>query len=158
MGNPISQSRVPAPGEGKRGVEGRLGYLLRQANVAFRTRLERALSDTGVTHPQFAVLTMIAAYPGCSGADLARLSLLTPQTVTVIVANLKRDGHLESSPHPVHGRIQRLSLTSQGKTVLGRCKARVQTLEKELAASLSPNEEAIVRRWLVDVAMKAATP
>ena len=154
MRKSISESGIPAPGEGKRGAEGHLGHLLRQANVAFRTRLERALADTGVTQPQFAVLTMIAAYPGCSSADLARLSLLTPQTVTVIVANLKRDGHLEASPHPVHGRIQRLSLTSHGKTVLGRCKARVQTLEKELAASLSPDEDAVIRRWLAQVAVE----
>jgi len=150
-----SDSAIPAPGEGKRGAKGHLGYLLRQANVAFRTRLERALADTGVTQPQFAVLTMIAAYPGCSSADLARLSLLTPQTVTVIVTNLKRDGLLEATPHPIHGRIQRLSLTAQGKAVLGRCKTRVQTLEQELAASLSPEEDAIIRRWLVQVAVKA---
>jgi DNA-binding MarR family transcriptional regulator len=154
MRKSISASRIPGPGEGKRGAEGRLGYLLRQANVAFRARLERTLADTGVTQPQFAVLTMIAAYPGCSSADLARLSLLTPQTVTVIVANLKRDGLLEANPHPVHGRIQRLSLTAHGKTVLGRCKARVQPLEEELAASLSPDEDAIIRRWLVQVAIK----
>jgi DNA-binding MarR family transcriptional regulator len=147
---------IPQAGEGKRGAQGHLGYLLRQANVAFRTRLERALGDTGVTQPQFAVLTMIAAYPGCSNADLARLSLLTAQTVTVIVANLNRDGFLEASPHPVHGRIRCLNLTTQGKNVLKQCKARVKALEEELAASLSPDEERIIRRWLVQVAVKEA--
>ncbi len=137
MRKPAFAVAVPSPGEGKRGEEGHLGYLLRQASGAFRTRLERALADLGVTQPQFAVLTMVAAYPGLSNADLARLSLLTPQTVSVIVANLKRSGALASKPHAVHGRIRHLTLTARGEKILAHCKARVQVLEQELGAALS---------------------
>jgi hypothetical protein len=72
--------RVPAPGEGKRGEQGYLGYLLRQAHAAVRLKMERTLADLGVTSPQFAVLTMLNAYPGLSGADVARLTFLTPST------------------------------------------------------------------------------
>jgi len=57
---------VPAPGEGKRGEQGYLGYLLRQAHAAVRLTMERTLADLGVTPPQFAVLTMLNAYPGLS--------------------------------------------------------------------------------------------
>jgi hypothetical protein len=80
--------RPPPPGQGKRGEKGYLGYLLRQAQAAARLTLERALADLGITPPQFVVLTMLRAYPGLSGADLARLALLTPQTVGVIIRNL----------------------------------------------------------------------
>jgi DNA-binding MarR family transcriptional regulator len=146
----------PAPGEGKRGEQGHLGYLLRQAGVAFRARMEAALSDLDLTPPQFAVLTMVAAYRGASNADLARLSLLTPQTVSVIVANLKRSGMLASRPHAVHGRIQQLDLTRAGRELLARCKGRVAVVEAELAAGLSSHEEQTVRRWLVRVAVKHA--
>ncbi len=143
---------VPAPGEGKRGEDGHLGYLLRQANGAFRARMERALADLGITQPQFAVLTMVAAYPGLSGADLARLSVLTPQTVSVIVANLKRSGVLAGTPHPDHGRILRLTLTPAGQAILKDCKARVRKLEEGLAAGLSAEEGRAIRRWLVAIA------
>ena len=51
--------QVPAPGEGKRGEQGYLGYLLRQAHAAVRLTMERTLADLGVTSPQFAVLTML---------------------------------------------------------------------------------------------------
>ena len=84
MRKTASDPPVPQPGEGKRGEQGYLGYLLRQASVAVRTRMERDFSEEDVTPPQFAVLTMVRAYPGLSNADLARLSLLTPQTVSVI--------------------------------------------------------------------------
>eukprot|EP01037_Dinobryon_pediforme_P042675 gene42675-53221_t len=152
MRKPKMATGIPEIGEGKRGEDGHLGYLLRQANVAFRTRLERALADTGVTQPQFTVLTMVAAYPGCSSADLARLSMLTAQTVTVIVSNLKRDGLVAAVPHPVHGRIQQLALTEQGERKLKDCKTIVQRLERDLSVGLSAEEEAVVRRWLVRAA------
>lgn len=146
------QNFVPMPGEGKRGEEGYFGYLLRQADVAFRSRMERALADLGITRPQFAVLTMVKAYPGLSNADLARLSLLTPQTMSTIVANLKRGGLLTSRPHAVHGRIRQLALTEKGEGTLKRCKVRVDTLEKELAAGLSPRDAQVIKRWLARIA------
>jgi DNA-binding MarR family transcriptional regulator len=148
---------IPAPGEGKRGEDGYMGYLLRQAAGAHRLRLERALADLGVTQPQFAVLTMLAAYPGLSNADVARLALLTPQTVSVIVANLERAGSLVRKPHAVHGRIQHLDLSDSGTALLKTCRERVHALEKELARDLSGEEERTVRRWLVAVATASTT-
>ena len=88
--------------------------MLRQAQAATRLTLERALADLGVTPPQFAVLTMLKAYPGLSGADLARVALLTPQTVGVIIRNLERDGAIRKKPHPVHGRVLQWTLTRRG--------------------------------------------
>src|SRR5215510_14953197 len=95
--NSDTERRVPRPGEGKRGPDGHLGYLVRQANVAVRAAMEKALGDLDVTPPQFAVLTMIVAYPGVSGAELARLTFLTPQTINVIVRNLGRMGAIEKA-------------------------------------------------------------
>jgi DNA-binding MarR family transcriptional regulator len=154
MRKPPSTSPVPPPGEGKRGEQGYLGYLLRQASVALRTRMEHDLAEQDVTPPQYAVLTMVRAYPGLSNADLARLSLLTPQTVSVIVSNLKRSGRLASRPHAVHGRIQQLEITKAGRDLLARCRPHVQRTEKRLAAGLSAKEERAIRRWLVRVAME----
>ncbi len=158
MHKPLPSPRLPEPGEGKRGELGHLGYLLRQAGGALRARMESALSDLGVTPPQFAALTMVAAYPGLSSADVARLSLLTPPTVTVIVGNLKRAGALASRPHPVHGRIQQLEVTDQGKALLARCKRRVDAVEDEIAAGLTAEEEQTIRRWLAGLARGSLTP
>ena len=74
----LAGPRPPPPGRGMRGEQGYLAYLLRQAQAATRLTLERSLAGLGVTPPQFVVLTMLRAYPGLSGADLARLALLTP--------------------------------------------------------------------------------
>ncbi len=143
---------VPRAGEGKRGEAGYLGYLLRQAGAANRLRMERALADLCVTSPQFVVLTMLGAYPGLSNADLARLALLTPQTVSVIVANLEKAGSIRRQPHPVHGRIQNIVLTPAGATLLAACRERARENEQGLRAGLSEQEEQVVRRWLAGLA------
>ena len=129
--------RPPPPGQGKRGEQGYLAYLLRQAQAATRLAMERALADLGVTSPQFVVLTMLRAYPGLSGADLARVALQTPQTVGVIIRNLERDGAIRKSPHPIHGRVLQWTVTRRGAALLEQCRRRADAIERRLAAGLS---------------------
>lgn len=148
---------IPAAGEGKRGEEGHLGYLLRQAAAVHRLRMDRSLADLGVTPAQFSVLTMLAAYPGQSNADLARLALLTPPTVTVIVGNLEGMGAVSRRPHAVHGRIQHLDVTASGQALLARCRERVQILEVGLNVGLSAAEALLIRRWLAGIPREIAS-
>ena len=152
MRKPLPAPRIPDVGQGKRGEAGHLGYLLRQASLAWRARMERALAEFAVTPPQFAAMTMIGACPGLSSADLARASLLRPATIAGIVANLKRAGGITARPHPAHGRILKLELTAKGKAQLARCKRHVYALEADLTVGVSETEEIAVRRWLARVA------
>ncbi|MBM3648474.1 MAG: MarR family transcriptional regulator [Alphaproteobacteria bacterium] len=145
------QTAIPRPGEGKRGPEGHLAYLVRQANVAVRAALEKALADVEVTPPQFSVLTMIVAYPGLSGADLARLTFLTPQTINVIVGNLERADAVTKSADATHGRILRLTATAKGRRLLTRCRTRVAAVERKLAGLAGRADERVVRHWLAAV-------
>ena len=153
---PDTSPTPPRAGEGKRGEEGYLGYLLRQAAAAQRLRMERALAELEVTPPQFATLTMLAAYSGLSNAELARLALQTPQTLSAIVANLARRGLISRRPHAVHGRIQHIDVTPEGRALLARCRERVLRLEGELLRGVDADEERAVRRWLVRLAVEQA--
>ena len=143
---------VPRPGEGKRGPQGHLGYLVRQASVAVRAAMEKVLADVAITPPQFSVLTMIVSYPGVSGADLARLTFLTPQTINVIVRNLEKMGAIRKSADAGHGRILRLTATARGVALLRRCRGRVQEVEERLGRLAGREEERVVRQWLAAVA------
>jgi DNA-binding MarR family transcriptional regulator len=142
----------PPPGQGKRGESGYLGYLLRQAQAASRLSLERALAGLGATPPQFVVLTMLKAYPGLSGAELARVAILTPQTVSVIIRNLERDGAIKKTPHPVHGRVLQWTLTARGLGLLQKCRRHAMALERKLAAGMSAGQLRAIRRWLSKIA------
>jgi len=142
----------PRPGQGKRGEDGYLAYLLRQAQAAARLTMERSLAEIGVTPPQFVALTMLRAYPGLSGADLARVAMLTPQTVGVIIRNLERDGAIRKAAHPVHGKMLQWTLTRKGNALLTKSRRHAQRLEKRLAAGLNATSLVTVRRWLSKIA------
>ena len=144
--------RIPAVGEAKRGPEGYVTYLLRQANASVRLALDRALAKEGMTYPQQSALTMIRAYEAISAADLARLAMLTPQTVNGILRALEERGAIRKEPDPVHGRILRLVVTEEGRALNTRCRALTAPIEAALRTRLSPPLEKAVRRWLVDIA------
>ncbi len=146
---------IPDVGEGKRGEAGYLGYLLRQAANAQRRRMDRALAGAGLTLPQFLVLTMIHAFPGCSNADIARLAMLTPQTVHAIITALGHRDLIARRPRPTHGRIVSLELTASGKALLAQGRERAHALDADLQGMLTAAEAATVRRWLVNVARVA---
>src|SRR5919205_1577025 len=106
---------APRIGQGYRGVEGRSGYLLRQAWHAFRAAMETALRPYGLSGAQYGVLSVLARDPGMSGADLARACNTTPQAMNGVLATLERGGLVERRPHPTHGRILQVTLTPEGE-------------------------------------------
>ena len=158
MKNNAHSNPAPPAGEGKRGASGHIAYLLRQAHGAMRQAMDQALSRAGLTSPQFLVLNLLDAYSGASGADLARIAHLTPQTMNGIVKNLLRDGLITRVEHETHGRVLRTQLTPAGKTKLRQCKHHADAIEEKITALLNAKSEKRVRRWLVEVALTVATP
>ncbi len=113
-----------------------LGFLLKRAQHAFRTRVDDALRPLALTAPQFAVLAAVDAVAGISNAELARVAFVTPQTMQGILANLERAGLLTRSPHPQNARILRSTLSTQGIQLLGRARLRVQEVERLLTEAV----------------------
>ncbi len=145
---------VPAIGHSYRGVEGRSGYLLRQAWRALEGAMEIALRPHGLTPPQYGVLTVLAREPGASGADLARAVHTTPQAMNGVLATLEREALIERHPHPTHGRILQATLTSEGQRRLKAANPSIRALERETERSLSADEIATVKTWLVATAQR----
>jgi DNA-binding MarR family transcriptional regulator len=156
---PKNRSRgAPAAGVGKRGASGHIAYLLRQAQGAVRQALDAAFADAGLTSPQFLVLTLLNAYPGASGAELARIAMLTPQTMNLVVRKLERDKLVERNEHETHGRVLRVALTARGQQKLRECKRRANAIEARLLALIDPGAEPQLRQWLTDVATTLLNP
>jgi DNA-binding MarR family transcriptional regulator len=144
---------IPEAGVGKRGTQGHIAYLLRQAHNAVRNSLDLALAELDLTTPQFLVLNLLNAYSGASGADVARIAQLTPQTVNQIVQRLERDGLIERVQHETHGRVLRLALTDIGSDKLRLCKRLADVQERRLLGLMKPGAEQALRHWLSEVAM-----
>ena len=145
---------APRIGERYRGVEGRSGYLLRQAWQAFRTAMEAALREDGLNGAQYAALSVLARDPGLSGADLARACNTTPQAMNGVLGTLERDGLIERHPHPTHGRILQVSLTNAGEERLASATPRVRRLEKLIERDVAEEQLTAIKAWLVQSAAR----
>ncbi len=150
----MSAMAVPAIGQSYRGVEGRTGYLLRQAWRALEGAMETALRPHGLTPPQYGVLTVLAREPGASGADLARAVHTTPQAMNGVLATLERAALIERHPHPTHGRILQATLTNEGQRRLKAANPPIRALERATERGLSPDELATIKTWLVTTAQR----
>src|SRR3954454_4809050 len=140
---------APPIGDGYRGVEGRSGYLLRQAWSEFRSAMETALRAHGLSGAQYAVLSVLARDPGLSGAELARACNTTPQAMNGVLATLERGGLIERRGHPTHGRILQATLTEEGRRRLAAANPAVRRLERSIERGFDADEIALVKRWLV---------
>lgn len=145
-------SMATAVGDGFRGADGRLGYLLRQAHQAMRTAIEQEMREIGITAPQFSLLSVVRHEPGLTGTELAEDSMLTQQTTSEIVRGLERSGFIERRPDPSDRRARRIHLTPAGRAVLNEADARVARLEAESVAHLGETERREVASWLVECA------
>ena len=145
---------MPVPlGEGFRGPEGRVGYLLRQAQHTLRTAMYQPLAEIGITAAQYSVLSVADAEPGLSGAELARDTMLTPQSVNAIVVLLERAGLLERRPDARDQRLRRIYVSQAGREVLAVARPAVGAVEQRMVASLTEAEQATFRRQLTECAL-----
>jgi len=116
--------------------------------------METALREQGLTAPQYGVLSVLAREPGASGADLARAGNTTPQAMNGVLATLEREGLVERHPHPTHGRILQVNLTSEGERRLEAAHPAVRGLEAALEEGFTDDEIAAAKAWLVAAAQR----
>ncbi len=145
---------MPVPlGAGFRGPDGRVGYLLRQAQHTLRAAMYQPLAEIGITAAQYSVLSVADAEPGLSGAELARDTMLTPQSVNAIVVHLERAGLLERCADARDQRLRRIYVSQSGREVLAVARPAVWAVEQRMVASLTGAEQATFRRHLTECAL-----
>jgi DNA-binding MarR family transcriptional regulator len=139
-------------GEDFRGPDGRLGYLLRQAQHALRIALDDALRPLQLTGAQFAVLRLVEVEPGESGATLAFDSMLTPQTTHEILIILEKAGLITREYDPHDRRIRPVFLTRAGEKLLVAAHREAIALEERMVEGLTDTQRRDFRSWLVNAA------
>jgi len=91
---------------------------------------------------QLAVLAELSMNASLSTADLARLTFVTPQNMSLALSRLERRGYLVRSAHATNARINRLDLTKQGRRALEDAVVRAKRVETWAFSILSPRERA----------------
>ncbi len=127
------------------GPEPRFVYLIGRVDRGLRALMEEALRELDLSIPEYTAMSVLERRPGLSNAQLARRSLIAPQSMIHVVARLEERGLLERRVDPSHARILPTHLTKDGETALQRAHERVGALEDELLGDLSDRDREVVR-------------
>jgi DNA-binding MarR family transcriptional regulator len=130
-------------------VEPRLSYLIGRLDRVLRRRLSEAVEPHGLTLPAYTALSVLRTDDGLSNAQLARRSLVTPQSMSEALALLVERSYIRRRADPDHGRIIRTELTRAGSRALERCDRAVDEVEREMLVDLDPGDVAIIRGALI---------
>jgi DNA-binding MarR family transcriptional regulator len=125
-----------------------LGTLLKRTQHALDLALDHELKALDITPAQYAALAVIDGDPKLSNAELARRCHVTAQTMHRVVALLERDGLVVRKAHPTHGRIQELSVSRKGRTVLTKAHRLVGKVEATLVGGMSERDVKVAGRVL----------
>ncbi len=139
-------------GSGMGDPHGTVGFALKQAQHALRTRLDAELREIGLTMPQYAVLACLQGKAGASNATLARSAFVTPQTMQAILVALERSGFISRTAHPDHGRVLKTELTASGHGILQRASGIVADAEERVRTATAPLEPRVVTATLLRIA------
>ena len=131
-------------------AEPRISYLIGRLDRVLRRRLSAAVEPLGVSLPAYTALSVLRVHDGLSNAQLARRSLVTPQSMLEALTQLVEQGCVRRRDDPDHGRIIRIHLTAAGRRVLERCDRAVDEVEREMLAALDSGELAGLRATLLE--------
>lgn len=112
-------------------------------------RLRSEASGADYSPLQEAVVYRLGQTAGLTGADLARLEGVRPQSMSLTLRALETAGLIQGAPDPADGRRSLLTLTGAGHAALSSALTRKQTwLVSALLRELTPDERQDLRRSL----------
>ena len=130
-------------------MEPRLSYVIGRLDRVLRRRLGAAVEPAGLTLPAYTALSVLRVQDGLSNAQLARRSLITPQSMSEVLALLVERGYVKRRTEPGHGRVIRIELTKTGGRALARCDRAVDAVEQEMLAGLGARRASALRNGLL---------
>lgn len=118
-------------------IDQRIGYSVKRLQQALRTAADEVLRPLGLTMPQYAALSALAAEPGLSNSELARRCFVTRQTMNDLLAGLRRAALVNRVAHPRDGRVRQIELSSTAEDVLRRADRAVAAVEQRMTRAVA---------------------
>jgi DNA-binding MarR family transcriptional regulator len=115
----------------------RPSYLIGRLDRLIRNGFEEVLDQAGLTLPEYTAMSVLAARPGFSSAQLARRSLITPQAMGKVVIELERRGFIKRPTSGSNGRARSIVLTRKGHTVLAKLQPQIAAAESAVLHRLT---------------------
>lgn len=142
---PHSSSRL-TPVQSGSSREVSLVYLVGRVNQGIRREMRLRLAAWGLSVPEFTALSILRRRPRLSNAQLARRSMVTPQTMIDVLAALEARGLVHREVDPQHGRILRAELTEGGDRILDEVAPVIERIQEELLDGVSDRDHDVTVR------------
>lgn len=124
-------------------------YLIKQVELAVRSRFDDVTAEFGVTTVQYTALTVLERHPGLIAAQLARMSFVRAQSMTQLLDVLESRGLVERMRDPASRRQLRIYLTADGQDLLDSMREPAAEIEAEMTAALSADNVAALSEMLL---------
>ena len=125
---------------------------------AVRARMDDELQPLGITTSQLRMLWTVADNPGISGAKMARLCSVTPQSGQATMAMMEAQGWVRRRPREANHRVLLAELTGEGRRLLLKARAIAEVLDSSLWEGFDAEELAAVDAVLKAVVEKLERP
>ena len=114
--------------------------IARLQQLVFAGVTER-VTPYGLTTLQFTTLSVLSRHGApLSTSQLARRSLMTPQSMSEVIHALEAKGLIVRNPHPKHRRTLPATLTAKGRRTLAVCDRAVGEFEAEMLDGFSAED------------------
>jgi DNA-binding MarR family transcriptional regulator len=123
-----------------------LVYLVGRVNQGIRREIRLRLGAWELSVAEFTALSILRRRPRLSNAQLARRSMVTPQTMIDIVSSLEKRELAHREVDPQHGRILRAELTDEGSRILDEAEPAIQRIQEEILDGVSDRDRDVTLR------------
>ena len=124
-------------------------YLIKQVELAVRDALDEVVATADLTTLQYTALTVLERHPGITSAELARSSFVRAQTMAEMVTYLLERELVARERDTSNRRQYLLSLSKEGKRVLGGLYDQVADIESRMLEGFDAGQTEILRTYLL---------
>jgi len=123
-------------------------YLIKQVELAVRSRLDELAAAHGITTIQYTALTVLERHPGLIAAQLARTSFVRAQSMTQLLDVLESRGLVQRVRDPSSRRQLRIFLTDDAQALLDRMREPAAEIERDMTAALASGDVEVLSGML----------
>ncbi|MCX4451144.1 MarR family winged helix-turn-helix transcriptional regulator [Streptomyces sp. NPDC058369] len=135
-----------------------LSFRLGTLGAMVADQYAQALAELGLKPKHVGVLGVLDAGLAASQLEIARLMRVAPSLVVSLADHLESKGAIKRLRDPEDRRRQILSLTEEGRELLGQCTAKSLALDARLDAGLTAPQQTALREALGRLAMSYGLP
>ncbi|MEN0066697.1 MAG: MarR family transcriptional regulator [Myxococcota bacterium] len=136
-----------------------LYYWIQVCSTQLRRRANAALTEVvDLTATQLGALFIIHEQQACLLKELAEALHVNGSAITTLASRLEQRKLVVRERSPEDGRAYQLTLTDAGRNAVERAKPRLKAMNYWLREGFTPDELAVVLRFLTTTVERAASP